>query len=1206
VTVTANTAVSSVVFSPTSSSATLSVDSGFVLTVTSTVILNSSTSTDANATIMGEGGMTAASVTSGLSTTVPDSTHTTKLIFAIATSTISGTARGVSTGSGGFTNTGEIDLQSGSMTVGTLTFTPNTGPAPIFSLATGAQTGTLTIMGSGTPVGSGGTFTANGTGATVNYNSQSGTTNINATTYFNLTTGMTANASVTAFVLAGNTTVENRLTVGASSGSTHSFSASTFTLTLSGSGIPFVKNSSGSFATTASTVNYTGTSSTTIATVTYATLNLGAVGIGAARTYSMVGSVTVSGVLTLNSPSTGVNTFDISSQTLSLTGSGTPLVLNGNTFTITSSTVNYQGTSATAITATTYHNLGVGFVSNAINTTYTLAGDMSVNGTLNVGATTGAGIHTFNASTYTISIVGSGTPFRVNASGAFFANESTVNYVGTSITAILNTAYYSLGIGTTANATNVSYTIPASASITVTSTLTIGAASGAGVHTLVAGTGTITLSQSGTPFVINSFGVFTAQTSHVKYIGTSDTTIASTTYNNLTLGATSTGAARTYTSLSSFTVGSLLTVLAPSTGVNTLDISNVILTLSGSGTPLVLNGNTLMTTGSTVNFTGTSATTIPVADYAHLGAGTTVNTSNVTYSLANDMTVSGVFTVGAAGGTGIHTVFASTTILTLTGAGTPFVVNSAGVFSASLGTVVFSQSSAQTILDTVTTTFNNLTINNAGGVYLSHDTSVSTTLTLLSGNIVTGAGNTFEMTSDNSIARTSGHIVGRLRMHVATGAVSKTFVIGTGSDYSPIDLSFGEVTVAGMLIASTTASDHPDVENSGINSSKSVNRYVSFENESVIFDTYDAVFHFLASDVDAGANTSNFVVKKLSLGVWSSPTVGTKTATSIQVTGLISFSDFIIGEVDVVEDEQGTSSGGGGVGAGLAPQGMIRSDGIRIPLDFMINDGSGVTSNPLLQLSYMVDLFTVRGYSVSLDSSFRDPLSTSYVPIRTFLLPEISGLYTVYVRFISETGQISPIVSHQVFYVPTGTLIAVPPVSVPPEVKLCYVSQFTKDLKYGSQSAEVKLLQVFLNAHGFTVAKFGPGSKGNETTFFGPATLAAVRAFQNSYAFFQSGVFAGETRQFAQSLVPKITCPVSQKFPRDLRYGSRGTDVKSLQVFLNVHGFTLAKTGAGSRGQETTFFGTATRAALKTFQKTYLLIQTGILSGMTRLRINGM
>ncbi|MCL5016178.1 MAG: peptidoglycan-binding protein, partial [Patescibacteria group bacterium] len=55
---------------------------------------------------------------------------------------------------------------------------------------------------------------------------------------------------------------------------------------------------------------------------------------------------------------------------------------------------------------------------------------------------------------------------------------------------------------------------------------------------------------------------------------------------------------------------------------------------------------------------------------------------------------------------------------------------------------------------------------------------------------------------------------------------------------------------------------------------------------------------------------------------------------------------------------------------------------------------------------------------------------------------------------------------------------------------------FTRALTAGSTGADVKCLQEYLNASGFTVAASGAGSVGNETTYFGPATKSAVAKWQ--------------------------------------------------------------------------------------------------------------
>lgn len=63
----------------------------------------------------------------------------------------------------------------------------------------------------------------------------------------------------------------------------------------------------------------------------------------------------------------------------------------------------------------------------------------------------------------------------------------------------------------------------------------------------------------------------------------------------------------------------------------------------------------------------------------------------------------------------------------------------------------------------------------------------------------------------------------------------------------------------------------------------------------------------------------------------------------------------------------------------------------------------------------------------------------------------------------------------------------------------------TKQLDLGMNDPEVANLQKFLNANGFPVAQSGPGSAGNETSYFGPATQAALEKYQASKGIVSSG-----------------------------------------------------------------------------------------------------
>ncbi len=77
----------------------------------------------------------------------------------------------------------------------------------------------------------------------------------------------------------------------------------------------------------------------------------------------------------------------------------------------------------------------------------------------------------------------------------------------------------------------------------------------------------------------------------------------------------------------------------------------------------------------------------------------------------------------------------------------------------------------------------------------------------------------------------------------------------------------------------------------------------------------------------------------------------------------------------------------------------------------------------------------------------------------------------------------------------------------------------------GQNNKNVKVLQQFLNANGYTVAKSGPGSKGFETNYFGPATKKAVIAFQKANKISTTGTVGPLTRNaITKTKIEKIPC----------------------------------------------------------------------------------
>ncbi len=82
---------------------------------------------------------------------------------------------------------------------------------------------------------------------------------------------------------------------------------------------------------------------------------------------------------------------------------------------------------------------------------------------------------------------------------------------------------------------------------------------------------------------------------------------------------------------------------------------------------------------------------------------------------------------------------------------------------------------------------------------------------------------------------------------------------------------------------------------------------------------------------------------------------------------------------------------------------------------------------------------------------------------------------------------------------------------------------------------------------------------------------------------------------------PNTTAPTNPiTLTRTLKYGMQGDDVKALQVYLNTHNYLVSLTGAGSLGNETTYFGLKTKQAVIRFQLANGLVGDGIVGLKTK------
>jgi hypothetical protein len=237
-------------------------------------------------------------------------------------------------------------------------------------------------------------------------------------------------------------------------------------------------------------------------------------------------------------------------------------------------------------------------------------------------------------------------------------------------------------------------------------------------------------------------------------------------------------------------------------------------------------------------------------------------------------------------------------------------------------TVTFDGGSTQYIQGSSVSTFYNLVINNSAGVTLQQsDAHVWNTLFFTNGKITTGAQTLMLDVNATPVAGAGAgkYIYGKLGISIPANTTSKIFPIGDASNYTPLTLTFsGTATNSiGNIVATTTIGDHPNMGSNGIygiDPARSLNRYFTLTNNGVTFGTYSAAFTFInPADLDGSTDPLIFMVQRFSPNSWYSTTIGTRTTTTVQITGATQteFGDFQAGQMKCSTPTAFTVTGGG-------------------------------------------------------------------------------------------------------------------------------------------------------------------------------------------------------------------------------------------------------------------------------------------------------
>lgn len=369
--------------------------------------------------------------------------------------------------------------------------------------------------------------------------------------------------------------------------------------------------------------------------------------------------------------------------------------------------------------------------------------------------------------------------------------------------------------------------------------------------------------------------------------------------------------------------------------LQTIDAGPVYTLLLGSATTLNWSGGTIIAVNgdaTTDDVDIRSATQSVTGGTLQLGSAATTSANDISYINGAGSQLNVWNLVLASGPARNHLVRSSTNILNdLTiqalnnlnpSAGVAINIGAGnasgnwtnnGTFTQGTTSVTFTGTSATSAIGGATaTTFNNLTINKASNNLTINTTpTVNGTLTFTNGDIVTGANRVILGTAATiATPSASSYVVGTFQKNYVAGAAlsyfaGNDFPVGDATSFTPVNVSAGTSTIAGSLTVSTLTPDHPQVTtpipSTGIDANSSVNRYWRFNNSGLTIGTaVSATFTFVAGDVDAGANTANFIVQRYDGTNWNPTTLVAANPLNTQASNVTLLAagnnDFAIGE----------------------------------------------------------------------------------------------------------------------------------------------------------------------------------------------------------------------------------------------------------------------------------------------------------------------
>lgn len=173
---------------------------------------------------------------------------------------------------------------------------------------------------------------------------------------------------------------------------------------------------------------------------------------------------------------------------------------------------------------------------------------------------------------------------------------------------------------------------------------------------------------------------------------------------------------------------------------------------------------------------------------------------------------------------------------------------------------------------------------------------------------------------------------------------------------------------------------------------------------------------------DLNGETLNVLRSTDGSGSWTNEGIA-RPNTCVVAEGICSFgatkaSVYVATKIPEVETDNTTSQtvqrGGGSSSIVIKPS-AIQIDNLSLrPLSFTINNNESTTDSSLLNISMNGDPRTVNGYAISLNQNFNNAAIQAYTDHTTFSIPNINGVYPIYLKYYSPSGHSSDTISRSI------------------------------------------------------------------------------------------------------------------------------------------------------------------------------------------------